>query len=228
MSIVARSAPPVSSVGTICSTVIARRGGLDGMGRFPHLEGVRRAESNRMSEPQLEHLSRRRAGRTRARSPPSCAAGKAPGIFWLGGFRSDMQGTKAEALDLWAGEHGRAADALRLFRPWQLRRPLRGRHHLALAGGGGGGLRRFHRRAAGARRLVDGRLAGAAPCEAPRRARRRRPAARDGAARPGGRHDQGPDVGPLEPGEAAQAEEAGLHRPSLRPIRRSPTSSRAR
>ena len=35
--------------------------------------------------------------------------GKAPGLFWLGGFRSDMRGTKAEALDLWAGEEGRAA-----------------------------------------------------------------------------------------------------------------------
>ncbi len=36
-------------------------------------------------------------------------AGKAPGLFWLGGFRSDMAGTKAEALDQWAGETGHAA-----------------------------------------------------------------------------------------------------------------------
>ncbi|HEY7662281.1 MAG TPA: alpha/beta hydrolase [Xanthobacteraceae bacterium] len=35
-------------------------------------------------------------------------AGAAPGLFWLGGFKSDMQGTKAQALDLWAREHGRA------------------------------------------------------------------------------------------------------------------------
>jgi pimeloyl-ACP methyl ester carboxylesterase len=35
--------------------------------------------------------------------------GKAPGILWLGGFRSDMEGTKAEALDRWAGETGHAA-----------------------------------------------------------------------------------------------------------------------
>jgi pimeloyl-ACP methyl ester carboxylesterase len=35
--------------------------------------------------------------------------GRAPGIFWLGGFRSDMTGTKAEALDLWAAEENRAA-----------------------------------------------------------------------------------------------------------------------
>lgn len=35
--------------------------------------------------------------------------GKAPGIFWLGGFRSDMQGSKAQALDHWAAQQGRAA-----------------------------------------------------------------------------------------------------------------------
>jgi pimeloyl-ACP methyl ester carboxylesterase len=34
--------------------------------------------------------------------------GAAPGLFWLGGFKSDMKGTKAEALDLWARDHGRA------------------------------------------------------------------------------------------------------------------------
>jgi pimeloyl-ACP methyl ester carboxylesterase len=34
--------------------------------------------------------------------------GAAPGLFWLGGFKSDMKGTKAQALDLWAREHGRA------------------------------------------------------------------------------------------------------------------------
>ena len=34
--------------------------------------------------------------------------GAAPGLFWLGGFNSDMQGTKALALDAWAAEHQRA------------------------------------------------------------------------------------------------------------------------
>jgi pimeloyl-ACP methyl ester carboxylesterase len=34
--------------------------------------------------------------------------GGAPGLFWLGGFHSDMQGTKAIALDAWAAEHHRA------------------------------------------------------------------------------------------------------------------------
>jgi pimeloyl-ACP methyl ester carboxylesterase len=35
-------------------------------------------------------------------------SGGAPGLFWLGGFHSDMQGTKAIALDAWAAEHRRA------------------------------------------------------------------------------------------------------------------------
>jgi pimeloyl-ACP methyl ester carboxylesterase len=34
--------------------------------------------------------------------------GSTPGLFWLGGFNSDMQGTKALALDAWAAEQGRA------------------------------------------------------------------------------------------------------------------------
>jgi pimeloyl-ACP methyl ester carboxylesterase len=35
-------------------------------------------------------------------------AGSSPGLFWLGGFKSDMRGSKAEALDQWAGAQGRA------------------------------------------------------------------------------------------------------------------------
>ena len=35
-------------------------------------------------------------------------AGASPGLIWLGGFNSDMKGTKALALDAWAAGHGRA------------------------------------------------------------------------------------------------------------------------
>ena len=35
-------------------------------------------------------------------------AGGPPGLLWLGGFKSDMKGTKAEALDAWARDNGRA------------------------------------------------------------------------------------------------------------------------
>lgn len=34
--------------------------------------------------------------------------GKRPGVLWLGGFRSDMTGTKSQALDRWAETRGRA------------------------------------------------------------------------------------------------------------------------
>jgi pimeloyl-ACP methyl ester carboxylesterase len=34
--------------------------------------------------------------------------GAGPGVVWLGGFASDMRGTKAEALDAWAARTGRA------------------------------------------------------------------------------------------------------------------------
>ena len=34
--------------------------------------------------------------------------GAGPGLVWLGGFKSDMRGSKAEALDQWAGAQGRA------------------------------------------------------------------------------------------------------------------------
>jgi pimeloyl-ACP methyl ester carboxylesterase len=34
--------------------------------------------------------------------------GRGPGVMWLGGFRSDMRGTKAAALDAWAARTGHA------------------------------------------------------------------------------------------------------------------------
>jgi pimeloyl-ACP methyl ester carboxylesterase len=44
-----------------------------------------------------------------ARTIAVCAReGKSPGVFWLGGFMSDMKGTKAQALDAWAEKQGRA------------------------------------------------------------------------------------------------------------------------
>ena len=36
-------------------------------------------------------------------------AGGAPGLFWLGGFNSDMQGIKAIALDGWAADQAAPA-----------------------------------------------------------------------------------------------------------------------
>jgi pimeloyl-ACP methyl ester carboxylesterase len=46
--------------------------------------------------------------RIAVRARQGSAYGSVPGLFWLGGFNSDMKGTKALALDAWAAEHGRA------------------------------------------------------------------------------------------------------------------------
>ncbi len=35
-------------------------------------------------------------------------AGRGPGILWLGGFKSDMMGNKAQAFDAWARRHDRS------------------------------------------------------------------------------------------------------------------------
>ena len=47
-------------------------------------------------------------GSGRRRIAVRARVGSGPGLFWLGGFNSDMRGTKALALDVWAAEHGRA------------------------------------------------------------------------------------------------------------------------
>ena len=48
------------------------------------------------------------AGATHRRLAIRKREGALPGLFWLGGFHSDMQGTKAVALDEWAAAQGRA------------------------------------------------------------------------------------------------------------------------
>ena len=47
-------------------------------------------------------------GRNRARLAFRRREGAAPGLVWLGGFKSDMMSTKAARLDQWAAERGRA------------------------------------------------------------------------------------------------------------------------
>ncbi|OCK57698.1 alpha/beta hydrolase [Bradyrhizobium sp. LMTR 3] len=56
-------------------------------------------------EPSFIEVGEGAAGR---RIAVRARAGSGPGLFWLGGFNSDMRGTKALALDAWAAEHGRA------------------------------------------------------------------------------------------------------------------------
>jgi pimeloyl-ACP methyl ester carboxylesterase len=57
------------------------------------------------SEPKYLHVGTGSAARRVAVRPQE---GAEPGLFWLGGFNSDMRGTKAEALARWAADNGRA------------------------------------------------------------------------------------------------------------------------
>jgi pimeloyl-ACP methyl ester carboxylesterase len=52
--------------------------------------------------------NRRIAVRSRPAGPAANGGAAAPGLVWLGGFKSDMKGIKAAALDDWARDHGRA------------------------------------------------------------------------------------------------------------------------
>jgi pimeloyl-ACP methyl ester carboxylesterase len=56
-------------------------------------------------EPAFIEVGEGNAGR---RIAVRARTGALPGLIWLGGFNSDMKGTKALALDAWAAGHGRA------------------------------------------------------------------------------------------------------------------------
>jgi pimeloyl-ACP methyl ester carboxylesterase len=58
-------------------------------------------------QPVFIEVGQSKAGEAR-RIAVRTRTGGSPGLFWLGGFKSDMQGTKAIALDAWAAEHHRA------------------------------------------------------------------------------------------------------------------------
>ena len=59
-----------------------------------------------MSEPSLTSVTVG-TGRAARRIAVRHRDGATPGVFWFGGFKSDMQGTKAVALDEWAAKTGR-------------------------------------------------------------------------------------------------------------------------
>src|SRR6185437_3998498 len=65
-----------------------------------------RMSESRLISLRIESPPPARTIAVRAREGKSPASG--PGLFWLGGFKSDMKGTKAEALDRWAEEARRA------------------------------------------------------------------------------------------------------------------------
>ncbi len=62
-----------------------------------------------MSEVRLTSLTIESPARTIAvRAREGKSNNTRPGLFWLGGFKSDMKGTKVVALDAWAEAQGRA------------------------------------------------------------------------------------------------------------------------
>jgi pimeloyl-ACP methyl ester carboxylesterase len=60
-----------------------------------------------MSEPSLTSVTVG-TGQAARRIAVRLREGAVPGVVWLGGFKSDMQGTKAAALDGWAAAAGRS------------------------------------------------------------------------------------------------------------------------
>ena len=61
-----------------------------------------------MDEPRLRHLTIGEGDSARDIAVRARKGGK-PGLFWLSGFRSDMEGSKAAALDRWAAGAGHSA-----------------------------------------------------------------------------------------------------------------------
>ena len=98
------------------------------------------------------------------RRSPSGGVGRrrARRIVWLGGYRSDMIGTKAEALAALADGKGLRLPAARLFRPWRIRRRIPRRHDLELARRKPCGVPPLRAGPHDPGRLVDGRLDRAA------------------------------------------------------------------
>ena len=78
-----------------------REGAAPAIAFIPNLAKALMNES-RLTSLTIESPPPKRTIAVRARE------GKSPGLFWLGGFKADMQGTKAEALDRWAQAQGRA------------------------------------------------------------------------------------------------------------------------
>jgi len=72
------------------------------MFRYPNLRAAARVNDNSLRFLHIGESASRHAIAIRARS------GAAPGLFWLGGYKSDMKGTKAQALADWAEREARA------------------------------------------------------------------------------------------------------------------------
>jgi pimeloyl-ACP methyl ester carboxylesterase len=84
---------------------LRREGAAPAIAFIPNLAKALMSES-RLTSLTIESPPPKRTIAVRAREGKS--DNTSPGLFWLGGFKADMQGTKAEALDRWAERQGRA------------------------------------------------------------------------------------------------------------------------
>ena len=84
---------------------LAFRHGLRRQGADTEIMNLARALMSEVSLTSLTIESPARTIAVRAREGKS--NNTRPGLFWLGGFKSDMKGTKAVALDVWAEAQGR-------------------------------------------------------------------------------------------------------------------------
>ena len=71
----------------------------------------------------------------------SAAPGRTPGLFWLSGFRSDMTGTKATAVDAFGAAHGLAVTRFDYSGHGQSGGDFNAGHDQPLARRGRGGVR---------------------------------------------------------------------------------------
>ena len=74
------------------------------MGRTSHADD----SSVNPDKPQFLDVGEPPSSRPIAYRRREPAPAVSPGLVWLGGFKSDMESTKAQAIDDWAREHGRA------------------------------------------------------------------------------------------------------------------------
>jgi pimeloyl-ACP methyl ester carboxylesterase len=83
---------------------------LDRWGRLADKAAVKgdRSMTNSATSDQEPAFIEVGEGDGRRRIAVRARTGGSPGLFWLGGFNSDMRGTKALALDVFAAEQGRA------------------------------------------------------------------------------------------------------------------------
>ena len=100
---------------------------------FRNGQGVHRDHED--LAPTMIDVGRRPMTARRRPRRPGKGAGKGPGLFWLGGFKSDMRGTKAEALDRLGSRARPRLRALRLFGARRIGRRLHRRHDRPLARG---------------------------------------------------------------------------------------------